>query len=1426
MSARSLTDDQLRALCHDVEANLPPWVPRAREDIAAFLREVAQASASTREAREFQHKLWESEVLTSTGLGLVKVDAALDDAAFRHWLATEAMAPLPEDDAAKLARLKSIFDHLVEQFEGQRKPWLKILRLLAVLFPREFTTLASNNALEQVVDRLVGGMHRGPIERNQAIVARLDRVLGRVAANDYDALAVRITLPWQLHLRLTAGDEEQTEVVDESGKPKLRPLPAARRRKGLTAFKGYLQTMLAALQAVGDGITRVDFIDSLRAERPGNKYSSHAVFINCLQGEFGVICSDGDLYKLTPSGHALLETGDPDALSEWLLTSVLGFDLALLHLRDHGPISNADLKRAIQKANPGWTGLFTPNAITAWLYSLGLSESAENQQLKLTQRGWAWADKIHWAPAILSTIDEIKVDDEVDQAIRVPRYPLYQLPQVDVLIVTALKLELDALREVKAGRLEPWQEIPGEHAYWLATFEGEQGPIRVAAARLTEMGGVASALVAQELDALLLPASLAMCGVCAGHPEDTDRGDVIIADRVFQHDFGKQKVSGFQGDLWPHMVARRWRYIAQELEGPAMGLHGYAEAGEKEARWWFLDKLLEEKGFVHDPLRSTALRRYITDERRAELLGHLEDELGDIRLVGETYELTDGGRDAIRRYRVRHGTLIETCPYHIHVGPIGSGNKVEADGQVWGCLAEGGMRKILGVDMEAATIGAVAANRGLPFAVVKGVMDHADPQKSDRYKTFAARASGEVLLHFLRRVVHPAQATDRVAATAHREGNEDRIDFNKTSHSEDLPPHRIRPESDESIEQRLEVLRTTRKQLSLTGQDVSELDREILRLRREQRAGPALGSGELLAGRYELTEQIGRGGFANVWKAWDPIEDRPVAIKLLRWDQGQDRSVVKRFCGGARQQASLRHPAVVEVLSGPLQDQHHHFFVMPWLVGGDLRRAIEDGLLERGAALEVVARALEGLDAAHQRGWVHRDVKPANILIDTKGLGYMADFDLVRAEDTTRATRTAAAMGTYLYAAPEQMQEAKTVDVRADVYSAAMTVLFVLGRKNPPPLVLLTEPGYIDELGCGNKLAGALRGALGYRPDERTTTCAELITALRDPGPVRPARAVEVTLPKAVEVTLPKVGLKADAPAGTTIGEIMGKDMAQGPDLMVIVEKGDDKPNTGDDAIKDAEMVRPKDLKVETLPDGYVLTFTNDGALGTNYWVNARREIGGGAYWCSTTASSREQSDAAVLFVKSLRKVEHAFATRLRWAVARMGNAGKLNDRERDILDRVLQGRKNDEICLELGISRATVRLHMHNIFTKTGTTNREALLREALQLDRERPQAAPPKNSSQQDVDDNALDFAQFDQLRGTSEDQLGGLLRELRLMQGLEMDQLAGRSGLDEDVIDALEDGRYGADVATLRRVAVGLGIRVGVIFTLWGKRAREPT
>jgi 5-methylcytosine-specific restriction protein B len=408
------TDDQLRALCHSVEAKHPAWVDGWRREAAAFLREVAQTPLEQRSTRDFQRKLWESEAITSTSMGSVKIDAALDDPDFRQWFAHEGMAPLPEDDAARAAQLKATFDRLVAQFDGDhRTPWLKILRVLAALYPTEFTSLASRRLLHELAGQLLDAPPRGPIAANRAIVARLNSILGEVAPDDYEGLAARMSLPWLLHLHLGSEAEEPTEIVDEAGHTRLRPLPAARRRKGLTAFKGYFQSMLAILQGVEGGLTREDFIDLLRSERPGKKDSSHGTTINVLQSEFGVIHREGELYQLTPAGRAVLETGDPDELAEWLLTRVLGVDLALLHARDHGPMSKTELKRAIQKANPGWTGLFVPSAITSWLEHLGLLEQGE-EGWSLSERGQAWAAQIHWEPAVLEVNPEDDGEDEVE----------------------------------------------------------------------------------------------------------------------------------------------------------------------------------------------------------------------------------------------------------------------------------------------------------------------------------------------------------------------------------------------------------------------------------------------------------------------------------------------------------------------------------------------------------------------------------------------------------------------------------------------------------------------------------------------------------------------------------------------------------------------------------------------------------------------------------------------------------------------------------------------------------------------------------------------------------------------------------------------------------------------------------------------------
>jgi hypothetical protein len=129
--------------------------------------------------------------------------------------------------------------------------------------------------------------------------------------------------------------------------------------------------------------------------------------------------------------------------------------------------------------------------------------------------------------------------------------------------------------------------------------------------------------------------------------------------------------------------------------------------------------------------------------------------------------------------------------------------------------------------------------------------------------------------------------------------------------------------------------------------------------------------------------------------------------------------------------------------------------------------------------------------------------------------------------------------------------------------------------------------------------------------------------------------------PAAGPMTLEKVGgLKIDVPAGSTVGDAVGGKgaMIQGPDLVVSVEEASDtRPKTLEDAKKEADMYTPKNIKEETLPDGWVLTFENEGGMGKNYFVNVRRDIGGKAYWCETTASKPEQQANAVAACKSLK---------------------------------------------------------------------------------------------------------------------------------------------------------------------------------------------
>jgi uncharacterized RDD family membrane protein YckC len=200
---------------------------------------------------------------------------------------------------------------------------------------------------------------------------------------------------------------------------------------------------------------------------------------------------------------------------------------------------------------------------------------------------------------------------------------------------------------------------------------------------------------------------------------------------------------------------------------------------------------------------------------------------------------------------------------------------------------------------------------------------------------------------------------------------------------------------------------------------------------------------------FELKQLLGRGGMGAVYLAHDNSLDRPVALKVLAPEVGVDADVVARFVREARAQARLRHPNVTQIYFIG-EDRGLHFFAMEFVDGPS-----PAGRLERGErvpwaeALEIAIGAAEGLQAAHAAGFVHRDVKPSNLLVDERGQVKIADFGLVKSlRGDSQLTQAGLIVGSPLYMAPEQGR-AEEVDHRSDIYSLGCTLYHLIAGQPP-----------------------------------------------------------------------------------------------------------------------------------------------------------------------------------------------------------------------------------------------------------------------------------------------------------------------------------------------------------------------------------------
>ncbi|MFE9000575.1 hypothetical protein ACFYOY_00260 [Streptomyces sp. NPDC007875] len=340
---------------------------------------------------------------------------------------------------------------------------------------------------------------------------------------------------------------------------------------------------------------------------------------------------------------------------------------------------------------------------------------------------------------------------------------------VDVLIITALKEEYDAAYsvglapaggEVGVVRWEPRRDVGRRAPYVIGEYTGlDDVHLSVALARPVWMGGRRTAPLATTLAAQLKPACLSMSGVCAGEPTKSALGDVVVADMTFAYDEGKQRAEGFEGDYRQHSLDDEVLRTAQDLEPST--LQSFGEATDEEARLWFLGQLL----FGQEPRRHDALKRYLPPTRWAEQLNALVTD-GLIVRQGERSSLTDAGHAYITQAIYEHYQGPFQLPFGIVVGPMASGSAVNEDPSIWKKIREMGVRKITGLEMEAAHIATVAEQQGIPFwLVAKGVIDHANPERDDRYKEFAAKASAEVLFTLLNRLAGTITAGHRESGT-------------------------------------------------------------------------------------------------------------------------------------------------------------------------------------------------------------------------------------------------------------------------------------------------------------------------------------------------------------------------------------------------------------------------------------------------------------------------------------------------------------------------------------------------------------------------------------------------------------------------------------------------------------------------------------
>ncbi|PKZ42425.1 serine/threonine protein kinase [Kytococcus schroeteri] len=288
------------------------------------------------------------------------------------------------------------------------------------------------------------------------------------------------------------------------------------------------------------------------------------------------------------------------------------------------------------------------------------------------------------------------------------------------------------------------------------------------------------------------------------------------------------------------------------------------------------------------------------------------------------------------------------------------------------------------------------------------------------------------------------------------------------------------------------------------------------------------GSGDLVAGRYRLTEHIATGGMGEVWQADDEVLQRPVAVKLLTKGLKDTEGFDERFRSEARHSAQLHHHNIAAVHDFG-EDDDGAWLVMEYVPGLTVAQMIRDrGALPPEEVADLMTQAARALGAAHSAGVVHRDVKPANVIVTPSGVAKLTDFGISRAVDSAGLTRTGEVMGTAQYLAPEQLM-GRGASPASDLYSLGVVAHEMLTGERPyeRESVVATAMAHVNEpipplpASTPGPLAAVVTRLMAKDPADRPQGARELVAMLTNPDAVAAAPPRVVGPDPADEATRP-----------------------------------------------------------------------------------------------------------------------------------------------------------------------------------------------------------------------------------------------------------------------------------------------------------------